>query len=365
MNTSVTLEMTHASASVVPELPINTNTTKQPEASSTTTHKMNSEQTLLVERSKRRQFVALMNKHYSAYKRDTETLSSEIFTTVLYTVLLFIFALTSSTIITDAETYAQMPVELTTSITAAFALPFNSFNSENYTSACTGQDCYIAFGDTDTGTGCSHELNELLANMPMCAIPLRPFTSTSKQQLGCEDPNLCGQTKSCFSADACQARNDDGTWPKGSTFDACNAAAPCAPCFGNCNETLLTVSDVFTNFTGIHIPKCQCFPISGYNNYTHVQDQHIIAAVRFEPNFGNHSGYNYTMFLSGPKIPVDIVKFKSPLVEGGSSYAQSRQFKSTALQLQVAIDSAITGQDISVGVADFPTVKVERWSPGE
>jgi ABC-type transport system involved in cytochrome c biogenesis ATPase subunit len=350
----------HSPASVVPEL------ARQVNPPTTTTTAAVPEQIQLNERSKQRQFVALMKKHYSAYKRDTETLYSEILSTVFYTILLYVFALTASTEITDSATHANGAINLTTSTTAAYVVPFNSFNSENYTSACDGQDCYVAFGDTDVGTGCSDELNELLNRIPMCTMPQRrPFFDP--KTLGCNDPNLCGGASTCFSTAACQDRGTDGQWPASSPYHACNAGAACAPCFGNCNDTSLTsttVSDLFTNYTGIHIPKCQCFPTSGYSNYTYVQEERIVAAVRFEPGFGNRSGYNYTMYLSGPKIPLATTKFKSPLLQSGTSYPQSGQFKSTALQLQVAIDSAITGQDIAVGVADFPTAKIESWKPG-
>ena len=362
-----------SSATVVPEIGVDklhhdpTNTT------------IKQENVALVTRSKNRQFSALMRKHYSAYKRDTELLGSEIFMLLLYTVLLICFSLTAFTQISHSETYSDATVNATSSVSAAFQIPFASFNDINYTSACDGHDCFLAFGDVDHGSGCSDHLDKLLRRMPVCNVwRERPYLSS----LGCQDPTKCQGATACFSTAGCAARDSTGSWS--GAFSSCNAgAAGCTPCFPSATEecrrppdTLnpstksnsptasTTVSDIFTNYTGIRIPRCQCFPTSQYHNYSFIQEQHIVAAVRFEPGFSNETGYNYTMYLSGPKVSHGLSKFKSPLRRGGTSYAQSEQFKSAALQLQVAIDSAITGHDIAVQVGRFPTARIETWNAG-
>ena len=113
------------SASVKPEVEMAT-TGEGKDVSARAVPRVVREQVRLAPPNKLRQFKALMRKHYSSYKRNKELLSGEIFTTVLYAVLLCIFGLTASSRVDPARTYSEDQVQIVSPIRAAFDAPFAS-----------------------------------------------------------------------------------------------------------------------------------------------------------------------------------------------------------------------------------------------
>ena len=319
------------------------------------------EQVSLEAPSKLRQFKALMRKHYSAYKRNKELVYGEVFTTVLYIVLLYIFSLTSGSTVYDADTGASSSIHRVWSSQAALVAPFISSTDENHTSACDGHDCYFAFGDIEGG--CSAKLSRLLDRMPMC--------NEGKKQVHywVKDCSECSEAAPCFSSPGCAARNNSGNWSL--EYSGCNGGAHyCGKCFLDAPQSCrippdmpqISNADFYSKRIGIHLPKCKCFDPYQFKNYTFVKAQRIISAVQFQPEFGNSDVYNYTMFVSGLKINRELGKFKSPRVPSGRDYSGiSRSLESNVLPIQVAIDSAITGQNITVGVSKFPVARAQVW----
>ena len=119
----------------------------------------------------RSQWKALMLKHVTGYKRNKDFVFQEIFNLVLYSVLLVVFAFTTSTSVTEAK--------FNTSITASGAISSADASMLGWlcnagTVGFDGPPCYIAFGDQKTGTGCSVGLQEMVDAMPACAPGRNP-----------------------------------------------------------------------------------------------------------------------------------------------------------------------------------------------
>eukprot|EP00961_Rhodomonas_salina_P245837 3321781-Rhodomonas_salina.2 len=126
-----------------------------------------------------------MQKHVNSYTRQKEVIRSEIGTSALYLLLLFLFGLTASVQKEPsnvAEWHSNFTV--TTSMDAQQNLSFDA----GFQEYCKTGPCFLAFGDIDEGAGCSPALSSFMQRVGLCAFSSSPSfdanNSKFKEQTG-------------------------------------------------------------------------------------------------------------------------------------------------------------------------------------
>jgi ABC-type multidrug transport system ATPase subunit len=109
------------------------------------------------------------------------------------------------------------------------------------------------------------------------------------------------------------------------------------------------------------LPVCKCARPQEFSDLAFVKALHegrqLASAVEFGSEFSD-----YTLHIPGIGISTSTSLYTSPLA-GPNILAQNFE-RGIALPLQVALDSAISGVDISVNVERFPQEGFKIWTPG-
>lgn len=254
----------------------------------------------MIGRNRWTQYKALMQKHVNSYTRQKEVIRSEIGTSALYLLLLFLFGLTASVQKEPsnvAEWHSNFTV--TTSMDAQQNLSFDA----GFQEYCKTGPCFLAFGDIDEGAGCSPALSSFMQRVGLCAFSSSP------------------------SFDANNSKFKEQT---GSNYVSCKCAKPSRlRDFDFLQEERIGGAVEFTNIPGSNL----------FSGATPV--------------------FNYTIHLVAPEVDAGTPLFESPLLKEGYDFSSTASaveaFTGAPLALQLAIDSAILqGRSIAVTIATFP-----------
>eukprot|EP00961_Rhodomonas_salina_P287771 3887967-Rhodomonas_salina.3 len=171
-------------ANSIPVTAVTNDTAPQPE-SPAVEEVLDTAPAVMMGRNRWTQYKALMQKHVNSYTRQTEVIRSEVATSVIYLVMLFLFGLTASVQKEPsnvAEWHSNFTV--TTSIDAQQNLSFDM----GFQEYCKTGPCFLAFGDVDEGAGCSPALSSFMQKVGLCAFSSSPSfaanNSKFKEQTG-------------------------------------------------------------------------------------------------------------------------------------------------------------------------------------